>query len=101
MRIAQELYKFRELVFTLAWKNIAVRYKQAYLGAALAVLKPVLLMLIFALVRSFVGIEVGEIPYPILTFAALMPWVFFQEATAESIDSVVKNAVLILAWLLL
>ena len=52
-------------------------------------------MLIFTLVKSFVGIDSGDIPYPILTFAALMPWIFFQEATSESINSVVSNAMLI------
>ncbi len=93
--VVKELWTYRELMMTLAWKNIAVRYKQAYLGIGLAVLKPILLMVIFALVRSFVGIDSGRVPYPILTFAALMPWVFFQEATSESINSVVANAALI------
>lgn len=79
----------------LAWKNIAVRYKQAYLGIAWAVMKPLMLMLIFTLVKSFVGIDSGDIPYPILTFAALMPWTFFQEATSDGINSVVGNASLI------
>ncbi|MBW1793692.1 MAG: ABC transporter permease [Deltaproteobacteria bacterium] len=95
IRVAQDLVKYRELMFTLSWKNIVVRYKQAYLGLAWTMLKPLMLMLIFTLVRSFVGIETGDIPYPILTFAALMPWVFFQEATSESINSVVSNAMLI------
>jgi len=89
------LYQYRELIAALAWKNIVVRYKQAYLGIAWAVLKPVLLMLIFTLVKSFVGIDTGEIPYPLLTFAALMPWIFFQESSSEGINSVVSNAALI------
>ena len=91
----KDLAAYHELMFTLAWKNITVRYKQAYLGVALAILKPTLLMIIFTLVRSFVGIETGDTPYPVLTFAALLPWIFFQEATSESIISVVGNAVLI------
>ncbi len=91
----RELYQYRELMVTLAWKNIAVRYKQAYLGVAWAVLKPVMLMLIFTVVRSFVGIDSGPIPYPILTFAALMPWTFFQESTADAVPSVVSNAMLV------
>lgn len=80
---------------TLAWKSIALRYKQAYLGIAWAILKPVSLMLIFTLVKSFVGIESGNIPYPILVFAALMPWTFFQESTSDGINSVVSNRPLI------
>jgi lipopolysaccharide transport system permease protein len=63
------------------------------MGIAWAVLKP--LMLIFTLVRSFVGIDSGDIPYPILTFAALMPWILFQESTSEATTSVVGNANLI------
>jgi lipopolysaccharide transport system permease protein len=95
IRAAQNLYDYRELVFTLAWKNIAVRYKQAFLGLAWAVIKPVMLMLIFTLVKSFVGIDSGEVPYPILVFAALMPWIFFQESASDSVGSVVGNTALI------
>lgn len=95
LRIARNLYDYRELVFTLAWKNIAVRYKQAALGLAWAVIKPITLMLIFTLVRGFVGIDSGEVPYPVLTFAALMPWIFFQESASDGVTSVVGNTALI------
>ena len=95
LRVAKNLYDYRELLFTLAWKNVAVRYKQAYLGIAWAVIKPVTLMLIFTLVKSFVGIDSGDIPYPVLTFAALMPWIFFQEAASDGVNSVVGNTALI------
>lgn len=95
LTIAKNLYAYRELIAALAWKNIIVRYKQAYLGILWAVLKPVLLMLIFTLVRSFVGIDSGDIPYPILTFAALLPWVFFQESVSEGVKSVTSNTSLI------
>lgn len=93
--IARNLYDYRELMATLARKNITLRYKQAYLGIAWAVLKPITLMLIFTLVRSFVGIDSGNIPYPILTFAALLPWTFFQESASEGVTSVVGNTPLI------
>ncbi|MDP2110572.1 MAG: ABC transporter permease [Thiobacillus sp.] len=95
LTIAKNLYDYRELMATLAWKNVTLRYKQAYLGIAWAILKPVMLMLIFTLVKSFVGIESGDIPYPILVFAALMPWTFFQESTSEGVTSVVGNTALI------
>jgi lipopolysaccharide transport system permease protein len=95
LQVAKNLYDFRELMFTLAWKNIALRYKQAYLGILWAVIKPLMLMLIFTLVRSFVGIDSGNVPYPVLTFAALLLWVFFQEAASEGVTSVVSNTVLI------
>ena len=93
--VLRNLYDYRELMGTLAWKNIALRYKQAYLGIAWAILKPVTLMLIFTLVRSIVGIDSGSVPYPILTFAALMPWTFFQESASDGVNSVVSNTALI------
>lgn len=95
LRVAQNLYDYRELMLTLAWKNVAMRYKQAYLGLAWAVIKPVTLMLIFTLVKSFVGIDSGSIPYPILVFAALLPWTFFQESASDGVNSVVGNTALI------
>ncbi len=95
LTITKELYQYRELIAALAWKNIVVRYKQAYLGIIWAVLKPVMLMLIFTLVKSFVGIDSGDVPYPILTFAALLPWVFFQESASEGVNSVTTNVALI------
>ncbi|MDT8426772.1 MAG: ABC transporter permease [Methyloprofundus sp.] len=95
INIAKNIYTYRELITALAWKNIVVRYKQAYLGILWAVLKPLMLMLIFTLVRSFVGIETGDIPYPVLTFAALLPWIFFQESASEGVSSVTSNAALI------
>ncbi|SMC26391.1 lipopolysaccharide transport system permease protein [Desulfacinum hydrothermale DSM 13146] len=93
--VIKELWTYRELMTTLAWKEIVVRYKQAYLGIGIAVLKPLLLTVIFTMVRSFVGIDTGKIPYPVLTFAALLPWTFFQESAAASVNSVVANAGLI------
>lgn len=91
----KNIVDYRELIGILAWKNIAVRYKQAYLGIGWAILKPLTLMLVFTLVRSFVGIPSGNVPYPILAFAALMPWIFFQESASEGVLSVVGNAALI------
>lgn len=91
----KNLFKYRELIAALAWKNIVIRYKQAYLGITWAILKPLMLMMIFTLVKSFVGIDSGDVPYPVLTFAALLPWVFFQESAAEGVNSVTSNAALI------
>ena len=93
--IARNIFDYHELIAALAWKNIVVRYKQAYLGLLWAVLKPLMLMFIFTLVKSFVGIETGDIPYPILTFAALMPWIFFQESASEGVTSITSNTALI------
>ncbi len=89
------LFRYRELLMVLVWKALATRYKQSYMGVAWSVLKPVMLMLIFVLVRAFVGIDSGDIPYPVLTFAALLPWTFFQETVTESSNSMIANAHLI------
>ena len=91
----KNIVDYRELIAVLAWKNITVRYKQAYLGIGWAIVKPLALMLVFTLVRSFVGIPSGNVPYPILAFAALLPWIFFQDSASEGVQSVVGNAALI------
>ncbi|TMG86623.1 MAG: ABC transporter permease [Betaproteobacteria bacterium] len=95
IRVIKNIVDYRELIAVLAWKNVTVRYKQAYLGIGWAILKPLTLMLVFTLLRSFVGIPSGNVPYPILAFAALMPWIFFQESASEGVQSVVGNAALI------
>ncbi len=91
----RNIVDYRELIAVLAWKNITVRYKQAYLGIGWAILKPLALMLVFTLLRAFVGIPSGNVPYPILAFTALLPWIFFQESAFEGVQSVVGNAALI------
>jgi lipopolysaccharide transport system permease protein len=95
LTLTKNVVQYRELITVLARKNITLRYKQAYLGIAWAVLKPIMMVLIFTIMRTFVGIESGNVPYPILTFAALMPWVLFQEAASDGVNSVVGNANLI------
>ncbi len=96
IQATKTLYQYRELLYTLAWKDVTVRYKQAYLGMAWAILQPLALMLIFTVVRSFVGIETPDgVPYPILTFAALMPWTFFQQSVTNGVSSVVSNTALV------
>jgi lipopolysaccharide transport system permease protein len=95
IRALKNLIEYRELIAVLAWKNVTVRYKQAYLGIGWAILKPLALMLVFTLMRSFVGIPSGNVPYPILAFAALLPWIFFQESASDGVQSVVGNAALI------
>lgn len=95
IQIVRNLYDYRELMTALAWKNIAVRYKQSYLGLAWSILKPLMLLLVFMLIRGFVGIDTGDIPYPVLTFAALVPWILFQESISDAVNSVVSYANLI------
>ena len=91
----KSIYDYRELLGVLTWKNVTLRYKQSHLGLAWVIFKPLVLVVIFMLVRSFVGIDSGDIPYPLLTYCALIPWVFFQESASDGVGSVVGNANLI------
>jgi lipopolysaccharide transport system permease protein len=94
-QLAKNVFWYRELIAVMAWKQIIVRYKQSYLGLVWAVLKPFTLMLVFTLLNSFIGISTGSIPYPVLSFTALIPWVFLQESTSEGVSSIINNAQLI------
>ncbi len=91
----RSLYQYRELLQVLAWKDITLRYKQSYLGMAWMVLRPLMLVAIFMVVRSFVGIDSGAVPYALLTYCAMVPWVFFQEATSAGVGSVVNHGALV------
>lgn len=89
----RELWAFRELLYFFVWRDLKVRYKQTVLGAAWAVIQPLMTMVVFSL---FFG-ELAEVPsdgvpYPIFSFAALVPWTFFANALAQSSNSLVGSA---------
>lgn len=87
-----ELWHYRELLYILAWRDVKVRYKQAVLGAAWAVLQPLVLMGIFTLLFGRIAdVNTGDVPYPVFAFAALVPWTMFASATAGSGASLVGN----------
>ena len=90
-----DLWRYRELLYILAWRDIAVRYKQTIIGVARALIRPALTMLVFVVFRRMVGIESGSVPDPILVLAAVLPWQFFSSALTESSGSLVGNANLI------
>lgn len=91
-----ELWRYRELLYFLTWRDIKVRYKQTVLGATWAVMQPLLLMLIFTFVFARLGgIQSDNVPYPIFTFAALLPWTFFANAVTNSGNSLVGSTNLI------
>ena len=88
-----ELWRFRELLGLLAWRDILIRYKQTYLGVAWAVLQPVLTMVVFSvLFGRLAKFESWGAPYAILTLSALLPWQFFSNALSESSNSLVASA---------
>jgi lipopolysaccharide transport system permease protein len=92
----KELWEYRDLLSILAWRDIKVRYKQTTLGAAWAVLQPLLTMVVFSLLFGVAAKLPSEgIPYPIFTFTALLPWQLFAFAMSESGNSLVANQQLI------
>ena len=86
-----ELWRYRELLFFLVWRDVKVRYKQTALGATWAVLQPVATMLVFTLFLARVTASSGGIAYPLFVFAGLLPWIFFANAIGSSGQSVVGN----------
>jgi lipopolysaccharide transport system permease protein len=91
----RDLWRYRELVYFLAWRDIAVRYKQTAIGIAWALIRPALTMLVFVGFRRLVGLQQSTVPDPLLVFAAVLPWQFFSGALSEAAGSLVGNANLI------
>jgi lipopolysaccharide transport system permease protein len=92
-----DLWLYRELFQILAWRDLAVRYKQTFIGVAWALIRPVLMMLIFTVVFGRIAKlpSDGVAPYALMVFAAMLPWQFFSAALTESSNSLVQNANLI------
>jgi lipopolysaccharide transport system permease protein len=92
----RELWDYRELLYFLIWRDVKVRYKQTFLGAAWAIIQPVFTMVVFSLFFGrLAGIPSDGIPYPIFSFAALVPWSFFANGLNQSSNSLVGSAGLI------
>jgi lipopolysaccharide transport system permease protein len=91
-----DLWRYRELFYFLAWRDLLVRYKQTAIGVAWAVLRPLLTMVVFTLVfGKLAKLPSENVPYPILVFAALLPWQLFSSAFSEAGNSLISNANLI------
>jgi lipopolysaccharide transport system permease protein len=91
-----QLWEYRELLYFLVWRDIKVRYKQTALGATWAVIQPFLTMVVFSLFFGHLGkMKSDGIPYPLFSFAALVPWTFFANGLSQSSNSLVGNANLI------
>jgi lipopolysaccharide transport system permease protein len=93
----RELWRFRELIYFLTWRDVKVRYKQTVLGAAWAILQPVMMMVVFTLFFGRMGrmAEATTGPYPLFVLAALLPWTFFSTAITNAANSVVGSERLI------
>jgi len=91
-----DLWRYRELFYMLAWRDITVRYKQTIIGVLWAVIRPLLTMIIFVVVFGKIAKLPSEgVPYPIFVFAAMLPWTFFATAFSDASMSLVGNANLI------
>ncbi|MFB2771538.1 ABC transporter permease [Pelatocladus sp. BLCC-F211] len=90
----QDLWKYRELFYFLAWRDILVRYKQTVIGMAWALIRPFLTMIVFSVVFGNLAKlpSEGDTPYPILVYAAMLPWQFFSGALSECSNSLISNA---------
>jgi lipopolysaccharide transport system permease protein len=89
----RDLWAYRELFYFLAWRDIAVRYKQTVIGVAWSLVRPFLTMVVFTLVfGKLARLPSGNTPYPILVFAAMLPWQFFSNALTASSESLVGSA---------
>ena len=95
-RYWRDLWEYRELFAFLAWRDLLVRYKQTVFGVSWSVLRPLLTMIVFTLIFGKLAKLPSEgVPYPILVFAAMLPWQFFANSVGDSSNSIVGNAPMI------
>jgi lipopolysaccharide transport system permease protein len=88
-----ELWRYRELLYFFVWRDLKVRYKQTILGAAWAILQPFLTMVVFSIFFGRLAeVPSDDLPYPVFSYAALVPWTFFANGLTQASNSVVSNA---------
>lgn len=92
----RDLWKYREMIYFLTWRDVKVRYKQTVLGAAWAIIQPVFTMIVFSIFfGKLAQLDSEGIPYPIFSYAALLPWNYFSQSLSQSSNSIVGSAHLI------
>src|SRR5437660_1318121 len=92
----RDLFRYRELFYFLAWRDVLVRYKQTVIGVLWAVIRPLLTMIVFTLVFGRIAKLPSEgVPYPVMVFAAMLPWQLFATSLTEGSASLISNANLI------
>jgi lipopolysaccharide transport system permease protein len=92
----KDLWRYRELFYFLAWRDLLVRYRQTAIGLSWAVLRPLLTIFVLTIIFERVaGMSSGDVPYPILVLAGMLPWQFFSNSLTDSSNSLVTNANLI------
>ena len=89
----RDLWRYRELFYFLAWRDILVRYKQTAIGIVWALIRPFLTMVVFTVVfGQLAKLPSGGAPYPILVFSAMLPWQFFSNSLSECSNSLISNS---------
>lgn len=92
----RDIWRYRELFYFLAWRDILVRYKQTMIGIIWALIRPFLTMVVFTVIFGKIAkLPAGNAPYPILVFAAMLPWQFFANSLTECSNSLIRNSNLI------
>ena len=93
----RDVWRYRELFQVLAWRDVAVRYKQTVIGVAWAVIRPVLTMVVFTVIFGRIANlpSEGAAPYALMVFAGMLPWAFFSSALLDASNSVTNNATLV------
>src|SRR5438067_5162936 len=95
-RYWRDLFRYRELFYLLAWGDVLVRYKQTVIGVLWAVIRPFLTMVVFVFVFSRIAkLPSDGVPYPVMVFAAMLPWQLFATSLSEGSNSLISNANLI------
>lgn len=92
----RDIWRYRELFWFLSWRDILVRYKQTAIGVAWSVLRPFLTMIVFTIIFGKIAkLPSDGVPYPIMVFAAMLPWQFFSNSLSECSNSLIDNAKLL------
>jgi lipopolysaccharide transport system permease protein len=92
----RDLWRYRELFYFLAWRDVLVRYKQTIIGVAWSVIRPLLTMVIFTFVFGKIArLPSNGVPYPLLVYSAMLPWQFFANSFQESSHSLITNSKMI------
>jgi lipopolysaccharide transport system permease protein len=92
----RDLWDYREMLYLLAWRDVKIRYKQTAVGVLWAIVQPLMTMVVFSVIFGhFAKLPTNGIPYPILTFAALLPWQLFQTSLTTVTGSIVSNQALV------
>jgi len=93
----RDVWRYRELFYVLAWRDLAVRYKQTVIGAAWALIRPILTMLVFTMIFGRIAKlpSDGSAPYPLMVFAGLLPWTLFSTSLGDVSNSLIGNGPLI------